>query len=100
MEREPTIIESCHSTWIFDAERMRFRRILKDTEVGGQPVTTGWRPYYRLEADPGAETFTVYLNLVGSRVLRSWRHDADCTQCGQHATREVPLEKVRAALNN
>jgi hypothetical protein len=41
MKPEPLTIESCHSTWIFDTDRMRFRRILKGTEVGGQPVVTG-----------------------------------------------------------
>src|SRR3984957_6747255 len=86
MEREPLTIESCHSTWIFDSNRMRFRRILKGTEVGGQPVVTGWRPYYRLEDRPNSESFTVFLNLEGSRMIQSWRHDASCAQCHEHLT--------------
>jgi hypothetical protein len=93
-------IESCHSTWIFDSQRMRFRRILKGAEVGGQPVATGWRPYYRLDAPPDSETFMVYLNLSGSRMIRSWRHDVDCAQCGEHMTRELSLERLRAALDS
>jgi hypothetical protein len=100
MDPETVTIESCHSTWIFDTDRMRFRRILKGTEVGGQPVATGWRPYYRLEADPHSETFTVYLNLAGSRMITSWRHSADCAQCGQNMTKEMSLQTLRAAINS
>jgi hypothetical protein len=100
-ERESTeYIESCHSTWVFDTARMRFRRVLRDTEVGGQPVATGWRPYYRLVAPSGAETFTVYLNAADTRMITSWRHAADCTQCGQHRTSELSLEKLRQAISS
>jgi hypothetical protein len=100
VEREPLTIESCHSTWIFDADRMRFRRILKGTEVAGQPVVTGWRSYARLEDPPDSETFTVYLNEAGSRMIRSWRHAADCAQCNEHLTTSMSLEKVRAAIES
>ena len=99
MEREPLTIESCHSTWIFDADRMRFRRILKGTEVGGQPVVTGWRSYARLEDPPDSETFTVHLNEPGTRMIRSWRHAADCAQCNEHLTTAMSLDKVRAAID-
>jgi hypothetical protein len=96
----PTVIESCNSTWVFDVDRMRFRRILKGTEVGGEPVATGWRPYYQLEAPADSETFSVSLNLSGSRMIRSWRHAADCAQCGEHRTEEMSLERLRAALKS
>jgi hypothetical protein len=96
----PTTIESCHSTWVFDTDRMRFRRILKDTEVGGRPVATGWRDYSRLEAPPHTETFTVFLNESGSRMIRSWRHRDGCTQCGEHVTRAMSLETLQAAINS
>jgi hypothetical protein len=100
MEREPLTIESCHSTWIFDTDRMRFRRILKGTEVGGQSVVTGWRSYARLEDPPESETFTVYLNDAGSRMIRSWRHAPDCAQCNEHLTTAMSLDEVRAAINS
>jgi hypothetical protein len=96
----PTTIESCHSTWIFDTDRMRFRRILKGPEVGGQPVTTGWRHFSRLEAPPYAETFTVFLNDAGTRMIRSWRHKSDCTQCGEQMTTAMSLESLRSAINS
>jgi hypothetical protein len=100
MELGPLTIESCHSTWLFDTDRMRFRRVLKGTEVGGQPVVTAWRPYYRLEDHPNSETFTVYLNLSGSRMIRSWRHADDCTQCNEHVTSQISLDQLRAAINS
>ena len=100
MDTQPIVIESCHSTWIFDADRLRFRRILRGTEVGGQPVVTGWRSYSRLVVEADSETFTVILNVAGSRMIRSWRHDAGCTQCGQHMTSEMSLDKLRAVLGN
>lgn len=97
---DPTTIESCHSTWVFDTDRMRFRRVLKGTEVGGQPVATGWRPYYRLDAAPDSESFTVYLNPSCTRMIRSWRHAVDCTQCGDHRTGEISLEKLDHAIKS
>jgi hypothetical protein len=100
MEREPTTIESCHSTWIFDTDRMRFRRILKGAEVGGEPVFTGWRSYSRLEDHPNSETFTVYLHDAGTRMIRSWRHAADCAQCNEHLTTAMSLDMLRAAINS
>jgi hypothetical protein len=93
-------IESCHSTWVFDADRMRFRRVLKDAEVGGQLVATGWRPYSRLDASPESETFTVYLNDAGSRMIRTWRHTVDCRECGVHRTGELSLEMLRNAISS
>jgi hypothetical protein len=98
MEPALTTVESCHSTWILDTGRMRFRRVLKGTEVEGRPIATGWRPYYRLEDHPHAKTFTVYLNAAGTRMIRSWRHDAQCVHCGAHMTDELSLEQLRAAI--
>ena len=100
MEIEPLTIESCHSAWVFDTERMRFRRVLKGTEVGGQPVATAWRPYFRLDAPAHSETFTVYLNVAGTRMIRSWRHAADCAQCGEHMTQQMSLDTLRTAINS
>ena len=92
------VFESCHSTWVFDTERMRFRRILKDASVGPHPVSTDWRPYFGLEADPEGESFSVLLNEDGTRLLRSWRHTTDCLQCGGHVTAEMSLAELNSAL--
>ena len=57
-----TVVESCNSTWIFDARQLRFCRILKGIEVGRRRVSTEWRPYWELDLSPRTEAFTVYLN--------------------------------------
>jgi hypothetical protein len=92
---EPIIIESCRSTWIFEAERGRFRRVLKEIEVDPHDVVTPWQNYYGLELDPDTESFVVLLNPEGTRLLSSWRHITDCVQCGGHATAELSLENIR-----
>ena len=93
---EPLVIESCNSTWLFDSERMRFRRILKGVDVGRHPAATEWRPYFGLDVDPSSESFVVVLNAEGTRLLRSWRHTEQCSQCGAQATAELSLDDVRA----
>ena len=81
----PLVLESCHSTWLFDTGRMRFRRILKGLDLD---ASTAWRPYFGLELDPLSESFVVLLNPEGTRLLRSWRHVEHCPQCGGDATAE------------
>jgi hypothetical protein len=92
------ILESCHSTWIFDPPRLRFRRILKDIEIGRRPVTTAWRSYARIDLAPDGEAFTVVLNPQGSRLIRSWRHTDGCVQCGAHRTTGLSLTEIRQAI--
>ncbi len=93
------VFESCNSTWVFDADHMRFRRILKGVEVEDRAVVTEWRPYFGLEAADDSEAFTVLLNPEGTRLIRSWRHTGpgDCAQCGGHATAELSLDDIEAA---
>ncbi len=97
---DPLVLESCHSTWLFDTERMRFRRILKGLEVESHHPATGWRPYFGLEVDPTSESFVVRLNPEGTRLLRSWRHVDRCSQCGGEATSELSLDELRSAAHN
>jgi hypothetical protein len=94
----PTVFESCNSTWVFDQEHMRFRRILKGIEVDQRAVVTEWRPYFGLEVADDTEAFTVLLNPEGTRLIRSWRHTEDCAQCGGHVTAEHSLDEIEAAL--
>ena len=95
---EQLVLESCHSTWVFDIEGKRFRRILKGIEVEEHPVATQWRPYYALECKEDSEAFTVLLNQAGTRLIQSWRHTHDCLQCGGHVTGEISLEEVNAVI--
>ncbi len=91
------VLESCHSTWLFDTDRMRFRRILKGVEVDAHSASTSWRDYFGLELDPLSESFVVLLNVDGTRLLRSWRHVEHCTQCGGEATGELSVDDLRSA---
>ena len=91
------VLESCHSTWLFDTDRMRFRRILKGVEVDAHSASTSWRDYFGLELDPFSESFVVLLNADGTRLLRSWRHVEHCSQCGGEATGELSVEDLRSA---
>jgi hypothetical protein len=90
-------LESCHSTWIFDARQLRFCRILKGIEVGRRRVSTEWRPYWELDIDRHTEAFTVYLNEARTRLIRSSRHTPQCVQCGGYDTLELSLEDILRA---
>jgi hypothetical protein len=92
------ILESCHSTWIFDSRRLRFCRILKGIEVHHRRVSTAWRTYWDLEVDAGGGSFKVYLDEDRTRLIRSWRHAPDCAECGGHETMELSLDDVRRAV--
>lgn len=48
-------LESCHSTWIFDARQLRFCRVLQGIEVGRRRVSAEWRPYWELDTDQHTE---------------------------------------------
>ena len=91
------VLESCHSTWLFDTERMRFRRVLKGLALDVHAATTAWRAYYGLELDPISESFVVLLNPEGTRLLRSWRHVEHCPQCGGNQTAELSIDQLRNA---
>jgi hypothetical protein len=92
------VLESCHSTWVFDQERSRFRRVLRDPDLQLDATATGWRPYFGLEFDDHSDAFVVYLNETGTRLLRSWRHEETCPHCGRESTAELSLEDLRSAL--
>ena len=96
---DAVVLESCHSTWVFDPAGMRFCRILKGIEVAHRTVSTEWRPYWDLEFHPRDETFTVYLNVTRTRLIRSWRHTQHCLQCGGHETSELSLDDIRDAVH-
>jgi hypothetical protein len=93
------VLQSCHSTWIFDPRRLRFCRILKGVKVASRSVVTEWRPYWQVQLDPEAEGFTVYLNADGTRLIRSWRHATNCEQCGGSDTAEFSLEDIRRTIH-
>lgn len=92
----PLVIESCNSTWLFDAERHRFRRVPRGSSLDLPPPASDWQSYFALEMDPPSEAFTVVLNEAGTRLLRSWRHGERCEQCGTVSTAELTCVEVGA----
>ena len=91
---ELVVIESCHSTWLFDQARHRFRRGLKGNPVA-TTVATEWRPYNHLALHPDSDAFVVFLDSSGTRLLRSWRHTTHCDQCGGEVTAEMSPQDLR-----
>jgi hypothetical protein len=88
------VLESCHSTWLFDPVEHRFCRVLKGPRMTAS-VATQWRPYDHLVLHPESDAFVVFLDASGTRLLRSWRHTAHCDQCGGDVTAELSLEDLR-----
>lgn len=78
--------ESCHSTWTFDLRNRRFRRTLRGFAGAVDPPSTEWRPFFKVEEYPGTDSFVVWLNSEGTRLLRSWRHRQGCAACADQNT--------------
>ena len=89
------VLDSCHSTWVFEVAARRFRRVLKGLDIDPAIAATDWRPYERLELAEGSEAFVVVLNSTGTRRIRSWRHVDGCGQCDGEQTVELSLEDLR-----
>jgi hypothetical protein len=73
---EPMLrIDSTQNTWLFDVERMRFRRLPRDADPGAPSRDRDWEPYFALEMDSETGVFTVALNADRTRLLRASRDD-------------------------
>jgi hypothetical protein len=92
------VLESCHSTWIFDSRQLRFCRILKGIEVRHRRISTEWRPYWDLEIDQDGESFTISLDEARTRLIRSSGHSPDCLPSAGNETIELSLEHIRHAV--
>jgi hypothetical protein len=68
-------IDSSHSIWLFDTERMRFRRLPKGADPAAPSLESDWEPYFALDIDPETGSFSVALNEDRTRLLRSWREE-------------------------
>ena len=44
-------IDSAHSTWLFDTERMRFCRLPQGVDPSSITLDSEWQPYFGLEID-------------------------------------------------
>ena len=87
---EPRVLrlESSNSIWLFEVDRMRFRRVPRGTDPNAPAPAAEWQPYFGLEVEPETGAFTVALNEDGTRRLRAVRVDAPERD---DRTREVTL---------
>ena len=85
-------IDSAHSIWLFDADRMVFRRVPKGTDPMAPSPESEWQPYFALDVDADTGAFTVALNHDRTRLLRAWRDDATVAADGELPTGELRLE--------
>jgi hypothetical protein len=89
------VLESCHSLWIFEPGRARFRRVPRGTRLDMPSPENEWTAYYRLEVDASSGAFSVGLNEDDTRVLRSWLHSDPCRHCSGDQTGEISIEALR-----
>ncbi len=80
-------IESAHSTWLFDTERCRFRRLPPEVDPDAPALDADWEPYFSLDIDDDTGAFTVTLNEDGTRLLRAFRKPV-----ADDVTQELRLE--------
>jgi hypothetical protein len=87
---EPRVLrlESSNSIWLFEVDRMRFRRVPRGTDPNAPALAAEWQPYFGLEVEPATGAFTVALNDDGTRRLRAVRVDADRED---HTTEQLTL---------
>lgn len=88
------VLESCHSTWLFDNQDLRFCRVVRGPRMDSS-VATEWRPYDHLVLSEDSNAFVVFLDSSGTRLLRSWRHTARCDRCGKEVTAQYSLAELR-----
>src|SRR2546423_9242441 len=85
------VLESCHSLWIFEPDRGRFRRVPRGTRLDMPSPENEWTAYYRLELDTSSGPFSVGLNPDDTRVLRSWLHVEPLRHCSaDHPGQQSP----------
>jgi hypothetical protein len=92
------ILESCHSLWLFEPGRMRFRRLPRGVHLDTPAVDRDWTAYQRLDVDLATGMFVIALNPDGTQLLRAWVHDNPCRHCAD-ATAEFSVAALREALD-
>lgn len=92
------ILESCHSLWLFDQGRMRFRRLPRGSDLELPSTDRDWTEYHSFDLDLTAGTFVVGLSVDGTWLQRAWVHDDPCPHCG-NATAEFSVAGLREALS-
>jgi hypothetical protein len=92
--------DSCHSRWVFDTERLRFRRVLRGSDRVLGEVVTEWRPYEELQIDEASGCFVVVLDQESRRMLRSWIHRGHvCQHCETSSDQGASEEGQSSAIS-
>lgn len=76
-----TAIPSCHSTWVFDQLRLRYRQISL-TLNAARETSTEWRPYDHLRIDAPNNGIFVFANASGTTMRWFKSHLRPCLLCG------------------
>ncbi len=82
--------ESAHSLWLFDTERMRYRRLPRGADADAPSLESDWEPFFALERDDDTGAFTVALNEERTRLIRATRIES----ASEADTTELSLEVV------
>jgi hypothetical protein len=82
--------ESAHSLWLFDTERMRYRRLPRGADPDAPSLESDWEPFFALESDDDTGAFTVALNEERTRLIRATRIES----ASEADTTELSLEVV------
>jgi hypothetical protein len=90
------VLESCNSTWMFDPERGRFRRVPRGTRLDFPASDSEWEPYFGIEVLPDTGAFVVHLNESGTKLLRAYQHFEPCEHCGVDSTGLVSLTEINS----
>lgn len=96
--------ESCNTSWCFDRQRLRFRRIPRRSSrqaTNADFTVAAWEDYFALDLDDASGAFTVVLNEEESKLLRSWKHSENCSHCGDGAsshTEEISFSQLNDLL--
>lgn len=85
------VLESCHSRWMFDPERGRFRRVPREGRIEVALPEREWTRYYQLEVDPSTGGFAVSLDEDGTHFLRARFHGHGCPCARRDPTSEQSM---------
>jgi hypothetical protein len=84
------LFHSTHSTWLFDPEGKRFKRVPAGVDPEGPFASAPWEPYHDLVVD--GDEFTVVLDDAGTLLLRAHTREAEVDLTIDDATQEIKLE--------
>lgn len=97
--------ESCNTSWCFDQENLRFKRIPRPQGRQASKsdfVAVPWEEYFEINFSDTTDEFTVVLNKMESRLLRSWRHSENCVHCfgkkDTYSTEEISVNQLKDLL--